>query len=126
MFQSMRFRILESALRTATQTVAGFKPIGKRGLQLILRVSAASGTGGLTVKIRATDLISGEAVELLADAAPIIATGTFAFVLHPDRGAAAHGVRIAVAGQIPRDWDVQVVHGDASSYTYSVSGELLP
>jgi len=123
---NMQMALLESAARTTTQTVASpFDNRWHRGLMLILRISVASGTGGLSVKIRAIDPISAQAVELLADGTPIVATGTYGFVLHPDRGAASGGVRVAIAGQLPMEFDVQVVAGDGSSYTYSLSGELL-
>jgi len=118
--------LLASATKTATNATAKLRNRHVRGVLLLLNVSAASGTGGLTVRIRAYETISGNTINLLADTAAITATGTYGFLLHPNAGAAADGIRVSRAFLLSQDWDVQISHGDASNYTYSLSAELLP
>jgi hypothetical protein len=124
--------LLPSAARTAAPTVPNWRNRRHAGLQLTLHVTAASGAGGLTVHIQATDRDRGGApTDLLVDGAAITATGTYVFVLHPFAasgtwgGGPANGVRAAVSGPLPQDWRVAVAHGDGSSYTYSLTAAFL-
>jgi hypothetical protein len=96
-----------------------------RGVQLVLIVTAASGTGGLTVHLQQVDRDSGNTADLMVDTAAITATGTFAFQMALSEGAAGNGIRAAASRQLPTDWQVTVAHGDGSSYTYSLSAVLL-
>jgi hypothetical protein len=90
-----------------------------------LVVTAASGTGGLTVKIQQVDRATGNTIDLLVDGSAITATGTYGFQMALSTGAASGGVRAAVSRELPTDWQVTVAHGDSSSYTYQVNGTLL-
>jgi hypothetical protein len=116
---------LASAARTATTSSPTLLNRRHTGVLVILNVTAASGTGGLTTKVQARDPISGNWIDLVADAAAILATGTYAFEVNPSAGAASGGVRAAVARHLPQEWRITVAHGDASSYTYSVSATLM-
>lgn len=119
--------LLASAARTATTTGSAQTNYNARGAMLILNVSAASGTGGLTVTFLATDPVSGAQFLLNANPTAVTGTGTYVYELYP--GASTAGPTGAVAqrtaGILPRTWTVKVFHGDASSYTYSVGYELI-
>ena len=91
-----------------------------------LNITAASGTGGLTLQLRGYDKASGAAVVLDANSA-IITTGLFAFeVMAFARTGAPAGVKASLGCLLPYTWDVNIAVGDASSYTYSLSVELMP
>jgi hypothetical protein len=114
-----------SAARTATFVTPDFTNPGYRGLYVALVVSAASGTGGLTVRFQGKDPASGGYQNLNAAPTAVIATGTTQYVIYP--GAAAFAaVTQAVVQALPRTWRFSVNAGDGSSYTYSVGGWLLP
>jgi hypothetical protein len=118
--------LLPSAARTAAPTVPNWRNRRHLGLQLTLHVTAASGAGGLTVHIQATDRDRGGAAEdLLVDGSAITGTGTYVFRLHPLEAAATAGVRVVAVRALPADWLVTVAHGDGSSYTYSLTATFL-
>jgi hypothetical protein len=118
--------LLPSAARTAAPTVPNWRNRRHVGIQLSLNVTAASGTGGLTVHIQATDRdTGGAAADLLVDGTAITAIGTYLFRLSPLEAAASAGERLAVARELPVDWLVAVAHGDGSSYTYSLRATFL-
>ncbi len=119
-----RVILLASAARTAAATPV--KQINRRHASVLvtLSVTAASGTGGLTLSIRGYDPVSGNTISLLTDAAAITATGTYAFLLGPWGMTTPDALRAAEGCNLPRDWDVNVAHGDGSSYTYSVAATL--
>jgi hypothetical protein len=117
--------LLASAARTADPTVTAETDNQHPGVLLILDVSAASGTGGLTVSVRGYDPISDNTFDLLVDQNAILATGTYAFLLALGAARGANGLRVSEGFVLPRKWDVTVVHGDGSSYTYSLSATML-
>jgi hypothetical protein len=97
-----------------------------RGAIVTLNVTAASGTGGLTVHVRGYDVASagGSVFDLLLDAAAITAIGVYVFIVD-ETAVQGAGVRAIASRPLTKNWDVQVVAGDASSYTYSLSAQLL-
>jgi len=115
---SGRRLLLASAARTATTSSPTLRNRWHRGVQLVLNVTAASGTGGLTLHIQQVDRDSGNTIDLAVDSATITATGTYGFQMAPTANA-------ATALYLPTDWCVKVVHGDGSSYTYSLGATLL-
>jgi len=118
---------LASASRTATVASPRLSDLFKwRGAIVTLNVTAASGAGGLTLSVRGYDAF-GSAYNLLVASAAVIATGVISYVIHPGVSAPAGSNVAQVASiPIPQDLDIVVTHGDASSYTYGVSLELLP
>jgi len=110
--------LLPSAARTATTASPVLRNRRHRGIQVVLVVTAASGTGGLTIHIQQVDRDSGNAIDLAVDAAVITATGTYGFQMAPGAGS-------ATPLYLPTDFQVEVAHGDGSSYTYSLSCTLL-
>lgn len=117
--------LLSSAARTSTTTATAQTANQFPGVLLILDVSTASGTGGLTLTIRGYDPISDNTFDLLVDSTAITATGTFAFLIQTGSGAAAEGVRVSEQFTLPAKWDVSIAHGDGSSYTYSLAAILI-
>lgn len=117
--------LLASAARTATTSSPALRNRYHRGIHLVLDVTAASGTGGLTLKVQQVDRDTGKTVDLLVDGSAITATGTYGFQMALSEGAAGNGIRAAASRALPTDWQVTVTHGDTSSYTYSLSATLL-
>lgn len=121
--QNTDITLLSSAARTATTASADVNSVNLRGITVVLNVTAASGTGGLTLKIQGKDPLSGNYVDLLSATTPVTAVGTYTYVVYP--GASLAGGVIQVSSlPLPRIFRVQVVHGDGSSYTYSVGASL--
>lgn len=117
--------LLASAARTATTSSADQINYNGRGVMVFLNVTVASGSGGLTLTITWKDSISANYVALNAAPTAVTATGQFLYVLYPGIGTAAGGVTQNTSQGLPRTWRATVTHGDASSYTYSVSGVTL-
>jgi len=121
---SERRSLLASAARTATVASDAINGRRFRGIRVYLDVTAASGTGGLQVKVRAA--LGAKRADLNSGGSAITGTGLKVYEVYPDAAAAANGVYEAVSRQLPSEFDIQVVAGDGSSYTYSVDYELLP
>jgi len=117
--------ILPSAARTAGVDTATQINYNARGVIVFLVVTAASGSGGLSVAIQGADQ-AGNFVTLHTIAAAITATGTYAYELYPGVVATAPGnLKLSWSGALPRSWRVEVTVGDSSSYTYSVNASLI-
>lgn len=116
--------LLAQASRTASTAGPDQTNANSRGVLLYLDVTAASGTGGLTVQVQGKDPSSGKYKTLNANPTAVTAIGTTAYMLYP--GASTTGqVQQATSQVLPRTWRVNVSHGDASSYTYSVGYSLI-
>lgn len=117
--------LIPSAARTtALSDVSPDENIANaRGLLVWLVVTAASGTGGLTLSVKALPPNSGTGgVVIGALAGPVITNISTSLLIYP--GAAA-GATTVVNSTIPPRIAFSVAVGDASSYTYSVSAYLL-
>lgn len=112
--------LFASAARTTLQQSADQSNPNARGVQIVLNVTAASGTGGLTVTVVGKDPVSGTYYALNASPTAVTATGTTVYELYPGDGAASGGVTQRTSGPLPRVWGIKVAVGDASSYTYSI------
>lgn len=117
--------LLASAARTSTTATTAETANQYTGVLLILDVSAASGTGGLTVTVRGYDPISDNTFNLLVDTLAITATGTYGFVVAIGASAPADGIRGSASYTLPPKWDVSIAHGDGSSYTYSLAAVVI-
>jgi hypothetical protein len=122
--------LLASAARTATTSSANQTNYNARGVIVTLRISAASGTGGLSWKLYGVDPVSGATYQITPNiAAPITAAGTYAFEVYP--GSTTTGstnpswMYQRTSAALPRTWQLQVVHADGSSYTYSVGYQYV-
>lgn len=118
--------VTEANATTNTLPASGtFKNDGFVGIIVYLRVTAASGTGGLSVRINAVEPTSGTVVPLNAAPTAVIATGITTYVVYPSGGAAAAITQLTTGLALPPEFTITVGKGDASSYTYAVSYELL-
>jgi hypothetical protein len=119
--------LLQSAARTVTTASVQQHDAVQQAVRVYLSITAASGTGGLKVFIRGYDKVSGNPCVLNGGgAAAIVAIGTYCYELMPMASTAVGGVLETVGRLLPSVWDIQTTVGDASSYTYSVSCEVLP
>jgi hypothetical protein len=120
-----RRQFLASATRTATTIAGPFTEQFHRVLRLYLNVTAASGTGGLTVQLRGYDPVSGVAAPLNSGGGAITAIGMYVFEFGLAESTISGAVHDADARPLPTVFDVQVTHGDATNYTYSLGAEAL-
>jgi len=122
-----RRTLLAGAIRTATATCPLQQDAVEQHVRVYLNVTAASGTGGLKVVVRGYDIVSGLPAALNAGgAAAKIAPGLFVYELMRSDALPVGNVVETVGRGLPCVWDVQVTHGDASNYAYSLSCEVLP
>ena len=117
------FTAIASGTFTTAQDSAVFTDDLNRGVYIFLNVTAASGTGGLTVILQAKDPISGLYANVYQAAAAVTATGLKLYLVYP--GASSAGTETK-GGALPRTWKIHINVGDASSYTYSVGVCTLP
>jgi len=116
--------LLASATRTSTTTSPNMTNKNAKGILVSLNVTVASGTGGLQVVIRGHDPVTGTVYWLNALPVAVVATGINVYEVCPAVNTAASGVKQRTSGELPRTWSVSVIHGDSSSYTYSVGYSL--
>lgn len=120
-------QLLASAVRTATVSSDTFRvdeDLQGQRLIVFLNVTAASGTGGLTLTVEGYDIASQSWFRMVAGSA-LITTGKRIYALgNGVSAAAAADITAAVAAPVPESWRVTVTHGDASNYTYSVGYSL--
>lgn len=112
--------LLASAARTATTTSADQVNYNARGAHFYINVTAA-GTSTLTVSIQVKDPISGNYITVLTSAA-LTGTGTTALKIYPGITGVSNS---SASDTLARDFRVNCVKGDASSWTYSVSASLV-
>lgn len=117
--------LAKGTTRTSSYTSPTYKAPTEAGILVVLDVTEASGTGGLTLRINAHDQASSQAVPLNADPTAVTATGTTSYALYPF-GAVSGNVTQATEFYLPALFSISVTHGDSSSYTYSVGFCLLP
>lgn len=124
--------VAASALRSATTAFGDFINYNGRGLLLVVNVTVA-GTSTLFPVVRGKDSISGSYYRLTLAASgtswtQITGTGVFAYYLLAGNSATPVGADIfgAIYNPLPRTWNVNMVKGDSSNWTYSVSYVYLP
>lgn len=124
---SVQIGLLESAARTATQATPKQQHYACKAIRLYLNITVASGTGGLQPVIRGYDLISGATVSLSTGGTAIVATGCYVYEMGLGLLSTAKQGNIEECQNRPApvQWDVNVVAGDSSSYTYSLSAEVI-
>jgi len=114
--------LLPLAARTAAIATPGQSTPGCRGVTVVVNVTAASGTGGLTAQYQVQDPVSGSWKTLWAATAALTAPGLAMYLLYPGAASGA-GISYTQVVSVPLsfNWRVNIAVGDASSYTYSVS-----
>lgn len=119
--------LLASAARTATATSPDQTNYNAKGVQVILAVSLASGTGGLSISIQGKDPVSNLYYTIASASTPITAIGQFGYEVYPGSttaGIAGNSITLRVSGLIPKTWRIICSAGDGTSYTYSVGYSL--
>jgi hypothetical protein len=120
--------LLASGARTATTVSPVQTNHNAKGIIVFLNITLASGTGGLQVDIRGRDPVSNNPADLIPIPTAITAAGLYLYELFPGSSTAgvagANKVQQRTQGVLPRSFDVAVLHGDASSYTYSLGYAL--
>lgn len=117
--------VLASLLRTATPAAVGMSSYNFRGVSLFLNVTAVGTTTantGLTLRVSAVDPVSGQTFYLNVAPAAVTATGLYVYTINPVGSAGATQFTAAV---LAGDFQVQVVHGNADQYTYSLGYALI-
>ena len=119
---------LASATRTTTTITGDINCAGYKGIIVYLNVTAASGTGGLTTRLIGVDPVTGATGLSVAVSAAATAIGLRVLHFGPGCGAVSNaGLGGSAAGvMLGTEFQIQVIHGDASNYTYSVCYELIP
>lgn len=123
--------LLASGARTTAQSVA-VTNYNARGILLFLNITVASGTGGLRFSVQVVDPVSGGACNLMAPTPTgfITTTGLYAIMVYPGdtatpQGSSSNEVNAHIPAALPRNFNVAVQVGDASSYTYSLGYALM-
>lgn len=118
--------LLASTARTTTTASADQTHYNGAGrVRVVLNVTAASGTGGLQVVLEGKDSISGNYYQLNATPTAVTAMGLTVYDINPGGGTAANGVTQVTQTFVPRTWRARVLHGDGSSYSYSLSAVTM-
>lgn len=117
---------LASAARTVTTAGTTQTNYNHRGIFVTLDITVASGTGGLSLVLYGVD--GSQTSQLWSPGSPKTTVGRWSFMFYPGLATAPNGTGIvAVAnGVLGRRFLLQVVVGDASSYTYELVYSLIP
>jgi len=113
--------VLASAARTANTNSADFTNFNARGLHLNIDVSAIAATPSIVPTIQGKDPVSGNYYNLLVGPA-LTAVSNITMIVYPGIIESA-GFKASLP--LPRTWRVNMVHADADSITYSVTGSLI-
>lgn len=119
---------LTSAARTTTTISGDLIHRGRGYIIVCLRVTSASGTGGLKLRVSIGAPTYPAYLHDESPSTPITSTGRYYWAYGPglpETGVPSTATNGAIIQRvnvfIPRTWRVHVVHNDASSYTYSVT-----
>lgn len=115
--------LLSTAVRSATTVSPQQNDRSSKTLRVYFNVQVVSGTGGLTLQLLGYDKETGSSVVLFQDASGITATGIYLFEIAPAIAAGGSNRRGLLEAYLPVVWAINIVHGDGSNYTYSVSAE---
>lgn len=120
--------LLASAARTATTQTTTQTNYNAKGVLITINVSVASGTGGLTPYLQLVDPVTGAYIAATTGiASPLTATGTYFFEFYPGIQTSGLGsaFKQSISLALPRTWQLQIYHSDATSYSYSVGYSLI-
>lgn len=114
-------QLIASGARTSTTSSSQLTNFNFRGISVNLSITVASGTGGLQIAIQGYDQSSASYKTLHTLATAITATGLYVVQMYPSIDNVNSAITQTISQALPAQYRVQVVHGDASSYTYSLS-----
>jgi hypothetical protein len=128
---AIRGTVLASAARTASTSGSSVDWVRYKGVILFLNITAASGTGGLSIYPEYQDPVSASWNRIYnypSTASRITTAGLQILHLGPGIGATIGGANQGgfCAAFLSSAIRFTVNHGDASSYTYSLGYELIP
>ena len=112
---------LSTGVKTTSQYLPDQSGLYVTGVEVVCVVTAASGTGGLQVKIQGKEPITGtyydvaSTTNLNTTGVPRVIAGANVFTVTSTSTAGN------VNTYIPYTWRLAVVHGDSSNYNYSCS-----
>lgn len=118
-----QFAVFTSAARTATPTPGYFENDGNaRGVRIFVNTTAAGASPSTVFTIQVKDTKTGVFYDLLASAA-VTGTGTLLLEVYPGF---TNATNVRFNSHAGRGIRVTATHGNATSHTYSVTGEWLP
>lgn len=112
---------LASAARTATVSSADIFNVNKKGVHVVLDVTAASATPSITLTIQGKDELSGKYYTILTSAA-VTGISTNIYKVYPGLTAASN---LVASDIIPKTFRITMTHSDTDSITYSVGYSLV-
>lgn len=116
---------LVSAARTATTQSLDIDTQGYSGITVFLHISAASGTGGLSIRVRGLDAQQSTYVNLGTSGTATTTASVQAVQVGRGIGSITSGMfgpsQGSVGAFLPDICRIEIVHADASSYTYKVN-----
>lgn len=112
------------AARSATFLSDALTNYNARGVLVCVDVTAAA--GGQITGIEIIGVLASREVKLYeVTALNVIAAGFLTFLVYPGASTAGALTAPPISGNIPRNWKLKVVHGNASSITYRVTVNYL-
>lgn len=121
--------LLASGERSVNTSSANIVNYNAKGIIVFLNTTIASGTGGIKVLILGIDPITGKTIQLNADPTALVGVGVYGYILYPGSsittGAGQYFVVQNTLSVLPRTFKINVSHGDATNYTYSVGYSLI-
>lgn len=117
--------LLSSTLRTSTTASSDVTNYNHRGAYIFLNVTFASGTGGLQVRVMAKNTSASVYSQINTLPTAITSTGQYVVQVYPSVNSTNSNILQTVSQTLPRTFRVDVVHSDASSYTYSLAIDFI-
>lgn len=117
--------VFGSATRTSTATSSDLTNYNHRGIYILLNVTSASGTGGLQIRVMAKNSNSVVYTQINTLPTAITAAGSYVVQVYPSIDNVNSNITQTISQTIPRTFRLDVVHGDASNYTYSLSVDFI-
>lgn len=119
--------LLPSATRSAQVSTPFVSNYTLRGLIIVLNVTAASSTGGLSVTLQAQDPVSGTWYAWATLFTTVTTISLNSAVIYPVTFSGLNSaVATKIAAPLPAVWRMTVFVGDSSNYTYSLAINYLP
>lgn len=117
--------VVSSNTRTSTISSSDITNFNHRGIILSLNITAASGTGGLQVIIQMKDALGTVYKSLNTAPTAVTAIGQYVYMLYPAITSTNGAIEQVIPQILPQTFRVQIVHGDSSSYTYSMHYQMI-
>jgi hypothetical protein len=114
--------LFDSKARTADENSASQNNYAYRGVQVMVNISAVTGSGAGTFTIQGYDELSGEWFTVLASASKT-ATGFFTLTAYPGITASSN---VSASTVLPKTWRLAWDLTAGTGQTFSASATLLP